>query len=379
MKKKLRLNKKTIYPVSIPYISQRDINSVNKVLKNGWISSDGLEVRKFESEFSKFIGRKYSVTVSSGTAALEIAIKALGIKKNDEVLIPNFTIISNALAVVKQQAKPVLVDCNLENWNIDINQLENKINKKTKAIIITHIYSFANDMDKILKICRKNSIFVIEDAAEVIGLKYKNKKCGSFGDISTFSFYANKQITTGEGGMISVNKFDLYNKCKSLRNLCFGKLNRFNHEDIGWNYRMTNIQAALGLSQIKNINKIVKKKIMIGRQYYKNLKLNKNLTILPPFISYSKNIYWVVGILIKNKKIKSSLLAIELRKFGIMTRPFFWPMHEQQIFKKMKLFKKSKFPNSSYLARYGLYLPSYYNLNNKQIDYISSVVNNILK
>ena len=379
MKKKLRLNKKTTYPVSFPYISQRDINSVNKVLKNGWISSDGPEVRKFESEFSKFIGRKYSVTVSSGTAALEIAIKALGIKKNDEVLIPNFTIISNALAVVKQQAKPVLVDCNLKNWNIDINQLENKINKKTKAIIITHIYSFANDMDKILKICRKNSIFVIEDAAEVIGLKYKNKKCGSFGDISTFSFYANKQITTGEGGMISVNKFDLYNKCKSLRNLCFGKLNRFNHEDIGWNYRMTNIQAALGLSQIKNINKIVKKKIMIGRQYYKNLKLNKNLTILPPFISYSKNIYWVVGILIKNKKIKSSLLAIELRKFGIMTRPFFWPMHEQQIFKKMKLFKKSKFPNSSYLARYGLYLPSYYNLNNKQIDYISSVVNNILK
>ena len=379
MKKKLRLNKKTIYPVSIPYISQRDINSVNKVLKNGWISSDGPEVRKFESEFSKFIGRKYSVTVSSGTAALEIAIKALGIKKNDEVLIPNFTIISNALAVVKQQAKPVLVDCNLENWNIDINQLENKINKKTKAIIITHIYSFANDMDKILKICRKNSIFVIEDAAEVIGLKYKDKKCGSFGDISTFSFYANKQITTGEGGMISVNKFDLYNKCKSLRNLCFGKLNRFNHDDIGWNYRMTNIQAALGLSQIKNINKIVKKKIMIGRQYYKNLKLNKNLTILPPFISYSKNIYWVVGILIKNKKIKSSLLAIELRKFGIMTRPFFWPMHEQKIFKKMKLFNKSKFPNSSYLARYGLYLPSYYNLNNKQIDYISSVVNNILK
>ena len=379
MKKKLRLNKKTIYPVSIPYISQRDINSVNKVLKNGWISSDGPEVRKFESEFSKFIGRKHSVAVSSGTAALEIAIKALGIKKNDEVLIPNFTIISNALAVVKQQAKPVLIDCNLKNWNIDINQLENKINKKTKAIIITHIYSFANDMDKILKICRKNNIFVIEDAAEVIGLKYKNKKCGSFGDISTFSFYANKQITTGEGGMISVNKFDLYNKCKSLRNLCFGKLNRFNHEDIGWNYRMTNIQAALGLSQIKNINKIVKKKIIIGRQYYKNLKLNKNLTILPPFISYSKNIYWVVGILIKNKKIKSSLLAIELRKFGIMTRPFFWPMHEQQIFKKMKLFRKSKFPNSSYLARYGLYLPSYYNLNNKQIDYISSVVNNILK
>ena len=378
MKKKLRLNKKTIYPVSIPYISQRDINSVNKVLKNGWISSDGPEVRKFESEFSKFIGRKYSVTVSSGTAALEIAIKALGIKKNDEVLIPNFTIISNALAVVKQQAKPVLVDCNLENWNIDINQLENKINKKTKAIIVTHIYSFANDMDKILKICRKNSIFVIEDAAEVIGLKYKNKKCGSFGDISTFSFYANKQITTGEGGMISVNKFDLYNKCKSLRNLCFGKLNRFNHEDIGWNYRMTNIQAALGLSQIKNINKIVKKKIMIGRQYYKNLKLNKNLTILPPFISYSKNIYWVVGILIKNKKIKSSLLAIELRKFGIMTRPFFWPMHEQPVLKKYGIYDNSSFPVAERIGRKGFYIPSGLALTDADMKHVSEAIHSII-
>jgi perosamine synthetase len=379
MKKKLRPNKYKIFPVSIPYITNRDIRNVNKALKSGWISSDGPNVKTFEEKFSKYINRKYSIAVSSGTAALEIAVKALGIKKNDEVLIPNFTIISNALAVIKQQAKPVLLDCNLENWNINIEDIEKKINKKTKAIIITHIYSFPNDMDKILKICKKKKILVIEDAAEVIGLNYKKKKCGSFGDISTFSFYANKQITTGEGGMISVNRPDLFNKCKSLRNLCFGKVNRFDHEDIGWNYRMTNLQASLGLSQLQNINQIVKKKMLIGRRYYKNLSHNKNLQILPPNNTYAKNIYWIVGILIKNKKMKSTLLAKTLHKFGIMTRPFFWPMHEQKIFKKMKLFKKNNFPNSTYMSRYGLYLPSYYGLTNKQIDYISLIVNNILK
>jgi len=378
MKKKSNLNKKKTFPVSIPYVSQKDIYNVNKCLKSGWISSDGPNVLKFEKKFSKYVDRKYSIAVSNGSAALEIAIKALGIKKNDEVLIPNFTIISNALAVIKQQAKPVLIDCNADNWNIKIEDIEKKINKKTKAIIITHIYSFPNDMDKILKICKKRKIFIIEDAAEVIGLKYKNKKCGSFGDISTFSFYANKQITTGEGGMISVNSESLHNKCKSLRNLCFGKINRFNHDDIGWNYRMTNIQASLGLSQMNNVNKVVKKKMAIGKRYYSNLFTNKHIKILSPNNSYSKNIYWVVGIVLKNKKILASDLAKKLLKFGIMTRPFFWPMHEQYVFKKMNLFKKTKFPNSSYIARYGLYLPSYYKLKNDEIDYISKIVNKVL-
>ena len=378
MKKKSKLNSKKFFPVSIPYISQKDINSVNKSLKDGWISSDGPNVEKFEKKFSKYVERKYSIAVSNGTAALEIAIKALDIKKGDEVLIPNFTIISNALAVIKQHAKPVLIDCSADNWNIKVEDIEKKINKKTKAIIVTHIYSFANDMDKIMKICRKKNIFVIEDAAEVLGLKYNNKKCGSFGDISTFSFYANKQITTGEGGMISVNSQKLYNKCKSLRNLCFGKINRFNHDDIGWNYRMTNIQASLGLSQIKNINRIVKRKMEIGKKYYFNLFKNKYIKILSPKNTNSKNIYWVVGIVIKNKKFLAIDVAKKLKKFGIMTRPFFWPMHEQDIFKKMKLFKKGNYPNSSYIARYGLYLPSYYKLRNNEVDYISKIVNKVL-
>jgi len=380
MKKKLKSNKINFFPVSKPYISKQDIVAVNKTLKNGWISSNGPEINKFEKEFSKLVNRKYSTTVSNGTGALEIAIKALGIKKGDEVLIPNFTIISNALAVIKQQATPVLIDCNLDNWNIKIEDIEKKITKKTKAIIITHIYSFPNDMDKILKICKKNKILLIEDAAEVIGSTYKNKKCGSFGDISTFSFYANKQITTGEGGMISTNSKLLYNKCNSLKNLCFGKINRFNHDDIGWNYRMTNMQAALGLSQLKNIKNIVKKKIEIGNHYYKTLSLNKNIQILPPSNSYSKNIYWVIGILIKNKKIHIKSVVNKLLSFGIQTRPFFWPMNEQIIFKKLKTFNNTnnKYPNSKYLSHNGFYLPSYLELKKIEIDFICNAVNKVI-
>tara|TARA_Y100000741_G_scaffold55282_1_gene38181 strand:+ start:418 stop:1554 length:1137 start_codon:yes stop_codon:yes gene_type:complete len=378
MKRKLKLDKKKFYPVSKPFISKRDIKKVNKILKDGWISSDGPEVKEFESKFAKYVGRKYSISVSSGTAALEVAVKALGIEKNDEILIPNFTIISNALAVLRQNAKPVLLDCNIHNWNIKIEDIEKKITKKTKAIIVTHIYSFPNEMDKIIKICKKHKIFIIEDAAEVLGLNYKNKKCGSFGDISTFSFYANKHITTGEGGMIVVNNIDLYKKCQSLKNLSFGKINRFNHDDLGWNYRMTNIQAAIGLSQLENIKKMIKKKIEIGKLYYKNLKNNEKIQILPPHNGTSKNIYWVVGIVIKDKKINSKKVMKKLSSHGIQTRPFFWPMNEQDILKKLKIFKKANYPNSKYLSRQGFYLPSYYDLKNEEINYICRIVNNII-
>ena len=315
MRKKLNSNKKTFYPVSSPYITKKDIESVNRALKSGWISSDGSEIKKFEKEFSRFIDRKYSVAVSSGTAALEIAIKALNIKKNDEVLIPNFTIISNALAVIRQQAKPVLIDCNLKDWNIKIEDIEKNISKKTKAIIITHIYSFPNEMQKILKICKKYNLLIIEDAAEVLGLKYKNKMCGSFGDISTFSFYANKQVTSGEGGMLTMNSLQIYEKCKSLRNLCFGKLNRFNHADLGWNYRFTNLQSALGLAQLEQLNKFVIKKRKIGEIYNKNLSKIKFFDTQLKKIKYAKNIYWVYGLLLKkNSPINLKSLMEKLKK-----------------------------------------------------------------
>ena len=381
MKKKSKLKKFKFIPVAKPLILKKDIEKVNSALKKGWISSEGPEVKKFEDNFAKFIGKKFPISVSNGTAALEIAVKALGIKKNDEVIIPNFTIISNALAVIRQNAKLILIDSDLDNWNMKISDIEKKITKKTKAIIATHIYNFPLDMEKILKICKKNKLFLIEDAAEVIGQKYKKKMCGSFGDISTFSFYANKQITTGEGGMILTNNRKISEKCKNLKNLCFGKKNRFNHDDLGWNYRMSNVQAALGINQLKRIRKIVKKKESIGKKYYQKLKENPNIQILKPYCKFAKNIYWVIGIVIKNKKLKinADQLAKKLIKFGIQTRPFFWPMNKQKVLINHKLInKKQKYPNSNYLSKYGLYLPGSLNISDKDINFVCNKINKLL-
>ena len=296
---------KKFIPVNTPLINVGDASSVAKTIKSGWISSEGPSVKEFENKIAKFLDRKFGCAVSSGTAALEIAIRSLGLKKNDEVIMPSFTIISNAMAIVKSSAKPVLVDVNLNTWNIKIEDIEKKITKKTKCLMIPHIYGLANDMDKILKLTKKYNLYLIEDAAEVLGLKYKNKQCGSFGDISILSFYANKHITTGEGGMLLTNNKRLNKKFKDYRNLCFGsKKNRFNHHDISWNYRYTNIQAALGISQLKRINKIIKKKHEIGNYYYNNFKNIENIILQPNKLSYCKNIYWVFGIVLKrNRKI----------------------------------------------------------------------------
>ena len=366
-------------PVSKPKIIKEDIRQVVKSLNEGWVSSDGPNVLKFEKKFARFLGKKYCIAVSSGTAALEIAVKSLNLKKNDQVLIPNFTIISNALAVVRQNLVPVFIECNINNWNIDIDDLKKKITKRTKAIIITHIYSFPNEMDEIIKICKKHKIKIIEDAAEVFGLKYKKKYCGTFGEIGTFSFYANKHVTTGEGGMLCTDNYNHYLKTKSLRNLCFGKENRFNHHDFGWNYRMTNMQASLGISQLKRVKKIIKEKIDIGKYYFKKLGNNENIQILQPYKKNLTNVYWVVGIVIKNRKKKAKNIIRKLNQKGIGARPFFWPMHKQKILKKMKLVKDQKFPVSEYISDYGLYLPSYLGLKKRDIDKIVNIFNQILK
>ena len=362
-------------------VTKSDADSVHKVLRSGWISSEGPNVKKFEKKFAKFIGHKYSVAVSSGTAALEIAVKSLNLKKNDEVIIPNFTIISNALAVIKLGLKIKLIDCDLKNWNMNLKKVEKAITMNTKAVIATHIYNFPLRVDLLKKICNKKKISIIEDAAEVLGQKIHNKKCGSFGDISTFSFYANKQITTGEGGMITTNNKKIYQKMSSLRNLSFGKIDRFNHDDIGWNYRMTNMQAALGISQLSRIENIVKIRHKVGLQYYNKLKNNNNIYIPEPRKDFAKNIYWVVGVLIINKKIKldAKKVMLKLKKLGIGTRPFFWPMHKQKILKNLKIKTSKNFSNSEYISKYGFYLPSSLSLSSSEIDNICKEVNYILK
>ena len=375
------MNNKFI-PVNIPKLYNSEKTNVINCVRTNWISSEGKFVKEFEKKFSQYNSRKFGVAVSSGTAALEVAIKALNLKKNSEVIIPSFSIIATALCVVKCGLKPILVDCSLSTWNMDPEKVIKKISKKTSAIIITHIYGLPVDLQKIINVAKKKNIKIIEDAAEVIGLKYKNRMCGSFGDVSTFSFYANKHITTGEGGMIVTNKKDIYEKCKSLRNLSFSKsyFDRYNHDDIGWNYRMTNMQAALGCGQLKSINKIVKRKREIGNLYYKHLKKNKHLLFQENKNSYSKNIYWVFGVLLKkNSRSKRDFLMRALLKNKIDTRPFFLSMNKQKIFKKMKIFSKSKMPNSEYLSNNGFYLPSGLGISNNEIRYVCTTLNQLLR
>ena len=381
MKIKLRSKSKFI-PVNVPKIFNQEKINVRKCLEEGWISSEGKYVKKFEQTFSKYNKRIYGIAVSSGTAALEISMKSLNLRKGDEIIIPSFSIISTALCVIKLGLKPILVDSDLKTWNMDSAQVIKKITKKTKAIIITHIYGFPVDMKMILKVAKAKNIKIIEDSAEMIGQTYFKRKCGSFGDLSTFSFYANKHITTGEGGMILTNNKKLYDKCKSLRNLCFGiGVNRFNHDDIGWNYRMTNLQAALGCGQLQNIYKIIKRKREIGRRYISILNKCNKIYIQPYKLNYSKNIFWVFGVLLKkNTNISRDRIIKRLYNYNIQTRNFFHPMHKQKIFQKMKLFsKKQKFLNAEYLSKYGFYLPSGLGITNKEIDFVGKTLVKILE
>ena len=374
------MKKNKIIPVNSPIITNQDALEVYKTVKSGWISSLGSKIIDFEEKFAKLTNRKFAATVANGTAALEIAIKTLNLKPNSEIIIPTFNIISAALSVVKNNLKPVLVDSDLNTWNMCIKDFEKKITKKTKAVIVTHTYGFPCNMDQIIRICKTKKIIIIEDAAEMIGQTYKGKPCGSFGEISIFSFYANKHITTGEGGIILTNKKKLHEKACSLRNLAFGKKNRFNHEDIGWNYRFTNIQAALGLSQLKRLDKIVRVKRRIGLQYYNLLKKNKHITIQPPTLNNESNIYWIFGILIKkNSKFKKETVIKKLLNKRIQCRDFFWPMHRQKIFKKTMHFRNKKFLVADLLSKNGFYIPTGINITKKEIKYISTSINNIFK
>lgn len=353
-------------------------------IKTGWISSDGPYAKKFEIKFAKFVNRKFSSTVSNGSVALEIAIRSLKLKKGSEVILPAFTIISCCNAIINSGLKPVLVDCYKDTWNMNVEEVKKKISRNTSAILIVHIYGLTVDMDPILSLAKSKKLKVIEDASEMHGQEYKGRKCGTFGDISTFSFYVNKHITTGEGGMILTNERKIYKEVLKLKNLCFGKgINRFRHTGIGWNQRFTNLQAAIGLAQLERIKKIVKKKKFIGNYYTKNLKVLSEKLYLPlKKTKYCSNIYWVYGLLIKkNLRISAKTIINILKKKGIECRPFFYPMHLQPIYRKMKIFDNSRFSVSEMIARKGFYIPSGLGITikeqNKVINTLVDVFKNI--
>lgn len=364
-------------PVNTPLLNGNELKYLTECIETGWISSEGPFISSFEEKFSNYIGCDYGIAVSNGSAALDIAIKALNIGPGDEVIMPAFTIISPAQSVVTAGAIPVLIDSDPLTWNMDVTQIEAKITPKTKAILVVHIYGLPVDMEPVLQLAKKYNLKVIEDAAEMHGQTYKGKMCGSFGDISIFSFYPNKHITTGEGGMLLTNDDELAKRCKKLRNLCFEPQGpRFVHYELGWNYRMTNLQAALGLAQLEQIDNFVEKKKVMGVVYQKELSHLKTKGYLLPLekTDYSENIYWVFGLVAPEQDQKEKMV-LHLTENKIGTRPFFWCMHEQPVFQKMGLFRNEKYPVAEKLARNGFYLPSGLGLQSQEMKTIIQKIN----
>jgi perosamine synthetase len=366
-------------PVNEPLLNGNEKKYLQECIDTGWISSEGPFIKKFEEEFARLHTRKHAIAVCNGTAALELAVEALGIKKGDEVIIPAFTIISCASAILKAGAKPVLVDADPQTWNMQVEQIEKKISKRTKAIMAVHIYGLPVDMDPLLALAKKYKLKVIEDAAEAHGLSYKGKPCGSFGDISVFSFYPNKLITTGEGGMILTDNDRLAEKCRSLRNLCFVPQKRFVHKELGWNMRMTNLQAAVGLAQLEKWEEHKARKKRTGALYHELLKGVEQLSLPLQKTSYAENMYWVFGILSKNKKLPADVFMKKLAEKNIGTRPFFFPMHQQPILKKIGLFGKQKYPHAEKLGKQGFYLPSGLTITKEQIQRVAECVKEIVR
>lgn len=374
-------------PVNEPLIGQREMEYLTECIRTGWVSSAGRFIGAFEDAWASFCGVKYGVAVCNGTAALQVAVGCLDLQPGDEVIMPTFTIISCAMAVIQSGGVPVLVDSDPTTWCMDGNQVEDKITSRTRAIMPVHIYGHPVDMDPIFSIAEKKGLFVIEDAAEAHGAEYLIGhegqdphwgRCGSLGHISAFSFYANKLITTGEGGMVMTDNPAFADKARSLRNLGFRSERRFYHTELGFNYRMTNMQAALGLAQVERIDQIIEHKKWMG-QSYNQLLCDLSELQLPTEKSWAKQVYWMYGVVLNdNLEMEAEGFAARLQDLGVQTRPFFLGMHEQPVLLERGLFKGEHYPVAERIARKGLYLPSGMALTETQLEQVSEKVREAL-
>lgn len=368
-------------PVNEPVISANAGRYVADCLASGWISSEGPYVRRFEEAFARKAGRAEGVAVCNGTAALELAVAALDLGPGDEVILPAFTIISCALAVVRAGAKPVVVDSHPDTWTLDPAAVEAAVTPRTRAIMPVHIYGLPADMDPVMDLAARNGLRVIEDASEAHGLTYKGRPCGSFGDLSTFSFYANKVVATGEGGMVVTDDPRLAERCRSLRNLCFMPERRFVHEAAGWNYRMGSLTAALGLAQVEAMDDVLARKRAIGAWYRRGLAdLEGSLLQLPlPRTAYAENDYWVFGVVLNDGcPFAMEEVCRRLHGKGIGTRPFFWPLHRQPVFAGRGWFEGVTCPVAERLGRNGFYLPGGAGLEESQVNRVCEAVHEVL-
>lgn len=357
-----------IIPVCEPRLDGREFEYVAECIRGNWISSAGRFIKEFENLFSQKCGCKYGAACTNGTTALHLALATLGIGPGDEVILPTFTMIATINAVTYLGAKAVLVDSELETWNMDISQIEEKITPKTKAIMVVHTYGHPVDMDKVNKIAKQHGLYVIEDAAEAHGALYKDRLAGSLGDMACFSFYGNKIITTGEGGMITTNNKEIADIARNLRDHAFSHDRHFWHKYLGYNYRMTNLQAAIGLAQTERFEELVKIK-RDNAYYYTSLLKDITGIITPPEKEWVKNVFWMYGIMLKDEfGLTRDEFRQNLAKNGIETRTFFIPMHLQPIYYKQ--YKGQRYPNAEELCRRGLYLPSSTRLTKSDIDFI---------
>lgn len=364
--------------VNEPLIGERESEYVMECLRTGWISSEGRFIREFEERWAAYCGMSHGVAVSNGTVALEIAVACLNLQPGDEIILPTFTIISCAQAVTMQGLKPVLVDSDPRTWCMDVSQVEARITPRTKAIMPVHIYGHPVDMDPLLELAHQHNLAVIEDAAEAHGAEYKGRKCGGMGHLNCFSFYANKIVTTGEGGMVLTNDSMQAERLRSLRNLCFQKERRFYHSGLGHNYRLTNLQAAVGLAQLERIDQSVQKKRWMAGAYTERLK-DIHLLQLPVEESWAKNVYWMYAVVLDESAGMDAVeLARHLGEKGVMTRPFFLGMHEQPVFRNMGLFLDEHYPVAERIAGQGLYLPSGMTLTEDQVERVCQVVHEVL-
>jgi perosamine synthetase len=373
-------------PVNEPLLDGNEKRYLAECIDTGWISSEGPFVERLEKEMAAAVGRRHGIAVCNGSAALEAAVAALALEPGDQIVMPAFTIISCAAAIVRCGLLPVLVDSDPVTWNMDPEALKSRLeaeigkgNRRIKAIMPVHIYGVPVDMDPVLELAERYGLKVIEDAAQMHGQSYRGRPCGSFGDLSTFSFYPNKHVTTGEGGMVLTDDDQLAERCRSLRNLCFQNRQRFVHEELGYNFRMSNLQAAVGVAQLERLQEFVARKRRMGRKYLELLADLPGVELMPEQTEYADNIFWVLGLVLKDELPLDAAEAMRrLGTKGIGTRPFFWPMHEQPVFRKMGLFEGERYPVAERLARRGFYLPSGMALGEPEIIEVAEAVKNLL-
>ncbi|OYT98228.1 MAG: aminotransferase DegT [Burkholderiales bacterium PBB1] len=367
-------------PVNEPLLDGNEKRYLSECIDSGWISSEGPFVREFEERFARTVGRRHAVAVANGSLALDAAVTALGLGPGDEVILPTFTIISCAAPIVRAGATPVVVDCDPATWNMDVEQVAARITPRTRAIMVVHIYGLPVDMAPIEELARRHGLKIIEDAAEVHGQTYRGRPCGSFGDISTFSFYPNKHVTTGEGGMLVTDSDALAEHCRKLRNLAFMPPRRFVHDELGWNMRMTNLQAALGVAQLERFDEFLRRKRAMGRRYDAALSGTHGLQLPLPRNDDAENIYWVYGVVLHDDIDFDAEEAMRrLGAMGVGCRPFFWPMHEQPVFRSRGLFANDSHPVAERIARRGFYVPSGLALTHDQIDTVAAALRDLVR